>query len=133
MLSRSTLVAILAAVTVTVLNPVHAEGQPQPRGVVLVLIDDIGYGDIDILYPSGLETPNIDRLSTQSVRLTDFHVGTTCAPSRASLIDRALGQCGRRLAHHCRSRAAARGRADDGGGVPGQRLEDRHLRQVASW
>lgn len=57
-----------------------------PKGVILVLIDDIGYGDMDILYPSGLETPNLDSLYRQSVRLTDFHVGTTCAPTRASLI-----------------------------------------------
>jgi len=54
--------------------------------VLLVLIDDIGYGDIDILYPCGLKTPQMDRLYQQSVRLTDFHVGTTCAPSRASLM-----------------------------------------------
>ncbi len=57
-----------------------------PRGVILVVIDDIGYGDIDILYPSSLETPNLDSLSKQSLRLTDFHVGTTCAPTRASLL-----------------------------------------------
>lgn len=57
-----------------------------PKGVILIVIDDIGYGDIDILYPSDLETPSIDSLCQQSVRLTDFHVGTTCAPSRASLL-----------------------------------------------
>jgi len=57
-----------------------------PKGIILVLIDDIGYGDIDILYPSALETPNLDTLCRQSLRLTDFHVGTTCAPTRASLM-----------------------------------------------
>ncbi|WP_162006761.1 sulfatase-like hydrolase/transferase [Roseimaritima sediminicola] len=57
-----------------------------PKGVILVMIDDIGYGDIDGLYPSSLETPHLDKLYRQSVRLTDFHVGTTCAPTRASLM-----------------------------------------------
>ena len=57
-----------------------------PKGVILILVDDIGYGDIDILYPSDLKTPQIDRLCREGVRLTDFHVGTTCSPTRASLM-----------------------------------------------
>lgn len=57
-----------------------------PKGVILIYIDDIGYGDIDVLYPSDLETPNIDKFYHESVRFTDFHVGTTCAPSRAMLM-----------------------------------------------
>ncbi|MCF7848714.1 MAG: sulfatase-like hydrolase/transferase [Kiritimatiellales bacterium] len=57
-----------------------------PKGVVLVLIDDIGYGDIDVLYPSTLETPHLDTLHSVSVRLTDFHVGPTCSPTRGALM-----------------------------------------------
>lgn len=67
------------------LTPVHAEDARSPRGVILVMVDDMSYGDIDALYPSSLETPKLDALYRQSVRLTDFHVGTTCSPSRASL------------------------------------------------
>ncbi len=73
-------------VMLTVAPGVAAEERPVPKGVIFVLIDDIGYGDIDVLHPSSLETPNIDTLYRQSVRLTDFHVGTTCSPSRASLL-----------------------------------------------
>lgn len=57
-----------------------------PKGVVLIVIDDIGYGDIDVLSPSELETPRLDKLCGESIRLTDFHVGTTCSPSRASIL-----------------------------------------------
>lgn len=57
-----------------------------PKGVIFLLIDDIGYGDIDALYPSSLETPNIDSFYRESVRLTDYHSNTTCSPSRASLM-----------------------------------------------
>ena len=65
----------------------YGEGPDAPKGVVLIVIDDIGYGDIDILHPSDeLETPNLDSLYKQSLRLTDFHVGTTCSPSRASFM-----------------------------------------------
>ncbi|QDV69253.1 Arylsulfatase [Rosistilla carotiformis] len=67
-------------------TPVFAESVPTPKGIVFVLVDDIGYGDIDVLYPSVLETPNIDALYRESLRLTDFHVGSTCAPSRGSIM-----------------------------------------------
>ena len=58
----------------------------QPKGVILVLIDDIGYGDINVLEPSDLQTPQLDRLHGESLRFTDFHVGTTCSPTRGSLM-----------------------------------------------
>ena len=58
----------------------------QPKGVILVLIDDIGYGDIAALTPSDLKTPKLDRLYGESVRFADFHVGTTCSPTRGSLM-----------------------------------------------
>lgn len=57
-----------------------------PKGIVLVLIDDTGYGDIGALYPSTLETPHLDTLHSMSVRFTDFHVGPTCSPTRGSLM-----------------------------------------------
>ena len=54
--------------------------------VILVLIDDQGYGDISLHGNPVLETPNIDDLGRQSVRLTDFHVDPTCSPTRAALL-----------------------------------------------
>jgi len=58
-----------------------------PKGVILVLVDDIGYGDINVLEPdAGLATPYIDKLYGESVRFTDFHVGSTCSPTRGSLM-----------------------------------------------
>ena len=66
--------------------PSFSLAQSKPKGIVLVVIDDIGYGDIACLSPSDLETPSLDSLCKQSLRFTDFHVGTTCAPTRASLM-----------------------------------------------
>jgi arylsulfatase A-like enzyme len=54
--------------------------------VVLVLTDDQGYGDLGCLGNPILQTPNLDSLYRQSVRLTDFHVGPTCSPTRAALM-----------------------------------------------
>ena len=59
---------------------------PKPPNVVLVVTDDQGYGDLGCHGNPILRTPNLDALYRQSVRLTDFHVGPTCAPTRASLM-----------------------------------------------
>lgn len=58
----------------------------KPPNVVLVVTDDQGYGDLSCHGNPILRTPNLDALHGQSVRLTDFHVGPTCAPTRASLM-----------------------------------------------
>lgn len=54
--------------------------------VVFVLTDDQGYGDLSCHGNPFLKTPNIDKLHSESVRFTDFHVGTTCAPTRSGLL-----------------------------------------------
>ncbi len=65
---------------------VPSRGGDRPPNVVLVLTDDQGYGDLGCLGNPLLQTPNLDSLYRQSVRLTDFHVGPTCAPTRAALM-----------------------------------------------
>lgn len=54
--------------------------------VVFVLTDDQGYGDLSCHGNPVVKTPRIDELYACSVRLTDFHVGPTCAPTRAGLL-----------------------------------------------
>lgn len=58
----------------------------QRPNVVLVITDDQGYGDLACHGNPVIQTPNLDRLHSQSVRLTDFHVDPTCAPTRAALM-----------------------------------------------
>ncbi len=57
-----------------------------PPNVVLVMTDDQGYGDISAHGNSALPTPNLDRLHSESVRFTDFHVSPFCTPTRAALM-----------------------------------------------
>jgi len=57
----------------------------QPN-VVLVITDDQGYGDLSCHGNPVLKTPNLDKLHSQSARLTDFHVSPTCSPTRAALM-----------------------------------------------
>ena len=54
----------------------------QPN-VVLVITDDQGYGDLSCHGNKIIKTPNLDKLHSQSMRLTDFHVNPTCSPTRA--------------------------------------------------
>ncbi|PKQ64278.1 N-acetylgalactosamine 6-sulfate sulfatase [Labilibaculum filiforme] len=54
--------------------------------VILLVTDDQGYGDLACTGNPIIKTPNIDQLHSESVRLTNFHSGTTCTPTRAGLM-----------------------------------------------
>lgn len=55
--------------------------------VILINVDDLGYGDIGCYGATKVKTPNIDRLASQGVRFTDAHsASAVCSPSRYSLI-----------------------------------------------
>lgn len=57
--------------------------------VVVILADDLGYGDVQCYNPQRgkIPTPNIDRLATQGMRFTDGHSSSgVCSPSRYTLL-----------------------------------------------
>lgn len=62
-----------------------AKNSSKPN-VILILVDDQGYGDIAALGNPHIKTPNIDALHNVSARFTDYHVSPTCAPTRAALL-----------------------------------------------
>ena len=62
-----------------------AASQKKPN-VVVILVDDMGYGDIAAHGNRVIRTPQLDRLHAESARLTDFHVDPTCSPTRAALM-----------------------------------------------
>jgi len=73
--------------------------------LVLMLMDNLGYGDIGCYGSTQHRTPNLDRLATQSVRLTDYYsCSGVCTPSRASLM---TGCYPRRLNLHISDRGHA--------------------------
>ncbi|MEX2110587.1 MAG: sulfatase-like hydrolase/transferase [Gemmatimonadaceae bacterium] len=62
----------------------RANGRPN---VVLILMDDLGYGDIGSYGVKDARTPNLDRVAREGVRLTNAYAnGPTCSPTRAGLI-----------------------------------------------
>ena len=87
----SLLVIIISLVFVSC-NPSKSSGDltsevvDERPNVILIMTDDQGYGDLGCHGNIHIRTPNLDRLYAQSIRLTDFHVGTTCSPTRAALM-----------------------------------------------
>ncbi len=58
-----------------------------PPNVVVFLADDLGYGDLACYGNKIIQTPHLDRLASEGVRMTDCHSGgTVCSPSRAALL-----------------------------------------------
>jgi arylsulfatase A-like enzyme len=69
--------------------PVAEEEQPKPRqpNVLLILVDDLGYGDLGCYGSKDIRTPNIDKLAKEGVRLTDnYSAAAVCSPTRAALM-----------------------------------------------
>ncbi len=55
--------------------------------IVLIMIDDLGYGDLGSYGNQRHRTPHLDRLAAQGLRFTDFHTnGAVCSPTRAALL-----------------------------------------------
>ena len=61
--------------------------RPKPPNVVVLLCDDLGYGDLGCFGHPGIRTPNLDRLASRGWRLTDgYAAAPVCSPSRAGLL-----------------------------------------------
>ena len=54
--------------------------------VILIMTDDQGYGDLACHGNPVIQTPNLDKLHAESIRLTDYHVSPFCTPTRAALM-----------------------------------------------
>ena len=63
-----------------------AERSPSRPNIILVMPDDLGYGDYSCLGSPIMKTPAVDAFWKQSVRFTDFHVSPTCSPTRSALM-----------------------------------------------
>ncbi|MEG6508007.1 sulfatase-like hydrolase/transferase [Methyloligella sp. 2.7D] len=59
----------------------------RPPNIILIMADDLGYGDIEPFGQSKFETPSLQKLADEGVMLTDFYSGSAvCQPSRESLM-----------------------------------------------
>ena len=63
------------------------QGGTQGDNVVLIYLDNVGWGDLACYGNPTIRTPNIDRLATEGIRLTDFYIpSSSCSPSRSALL-----------------------------------------------
>ena len=77
----ATLVATVACL------PTLGALKPKPVNIILVFIDDMGYGDLGCYGATGYKTPNLDKMASQGVRFTNFVAAqAVCSASRAGIM-----------------------------------------------
>jgi uncharacterized sulfatase len=87
-MNRSTIapLILLTSATAFVQFAIGADQQTRPN-VVIILADDLGYGDLSCYGHPKFKTPNLDRMAADGARLAQFNCPAPfCAPTRASLL-----------------------------------------------
>ncbi len=74
------------AIAITAERRVYSAEPARAPNVILIMPDDMGWGDIAAHGNPLIKTPQLDRLYRESLRFTDFHVSPTCAPTRSALM-----------------------------------------------
>lgn len=60
---------------------------PQKPNILMILVDDMGFGELGVYGSKYCQTPNLDALAKQGVRFTNFYANSTvCSPTRAALM-----------------------------------------------
>src|SRR5665213_3234082 len=81
---KTKLLAALAAIAISISA---ARGAAPKPNIVLILADDLGFGDTGCYGATKIPTPNIDQLGREGLRFTDVHAtSATCTPSRYALL-----------------------------------------------
>jgi arylsulfatase A-like enzyme len=99
--------AMLGALATLAAQPSPAQSSGRPN-IVVIIADDLGYGDLSAYGATDAKTPRLDQLAREGVRLTDFYANApVCTPTRAAFItgryhqrtplDRPLGTVGAHL------------------------------------
>ena len=89
---QGSLAAITALATSTLFAPLvfgadSTLATKSPPNVIVILADDIGYGEVSCYGQKRYQTPNIDALAADGIKFTDFYAGAPeCAPSRCCLM-----------------------------------------------
>jgi arylsulfatase A len=64
-----------------------AQAQTKAPNIILIVADDLGYGDLGVYGNKIIKSPNLDRLAAQGMRMTNFYSASpVCSPSRAALM-----------------------------------------------
>ena len=90
-MSRQALALVAAAMAAAVVSRIaidpRAAAQVQERpNIVIILADDLGYGDLSAFGHPTIKTPRIDAMAADGQKWTSFYVQPVCSPSRAALL-----------------------------------------------
>ena len=77
--------SILACLAACQASPKEKEDAPEKPNIIVINLDDLGYGDVGAYGATALKTPNFDRLARGGLRFTSGHAtSSTCTPSSAA-------------------------------------------------
>jgi arylsulfatase A-like enzyme len=84
---RRATIGVLSLLTIATPSGQQGPGGAGGPNVVLIITDDVGYGDFGSYGGPDIRTPNVDRLAKEGVRFTDFYAnGAVCTPTRTGLM-----------------------------------------------
>ncbi len=85
--TMTVLSALLAAISPwTGRTVAAAEPAAKPPNIVLIFIDDMGYGDIGPFGNTKVRTPHLDQMAKEGMKFTSFYATPVCSMSRACLM-----------------------------------------------
>jgi len=86
-LVRLSLIVVLVFVLSFLVSKSVMADENQPVNIVLLLADDLGYGDVGSYGSLKITTPNIDQMALEGMRFTQFYAGSAvCTPTRVSIM-----------------------------------------------
>ncbi len=85
--TKCTTMILAAGLTLLAGAIMYAAHAAQAPNIIIILADDLGYGDLGCYGHPSIRTPNLDQMAAEGLRFTDFYSGAPlCTPSRAALM-----------------------------------------------
>lgn len=107
-MKHSLAVPVIALTLASLASAAHAAGEKRPN-ILLIVADDLGYGELGFQGNNEIPTPHLDSLAKNGVRFTNGYVsGPYCSPTRAGLL---TGRYQQRFGHEFNPGKAEAGRA----------------------
>jgi arylsulfatase A len=78
--------SLVSIVTFLIVSGSIQAGDVRAPNVVILLADDLGYGDLGSFGHPTIRTPNLDKMAAEGIKLSQYYAAPVCTPSRAALL-----------------------------------------------